>query len=304
MLIIKYSALEVISVLGAYFVFKRGKFPDFGMIGSFLLASFISAKMNFWGIPNLYLPFFGIASGLLVGTSTTLLHFKLKINPILSGICSLFLVYSVCYLLFKTCSYNLEFPLWDYSNLKIILIFFSVFLFLVCFFFIVELSNYGTSLRASSLSNSSLNFLSINRNNSLAIFVIVGNSLVGLNASLKFLVSTNIKIDMITGFLEEVLIEMVLGLFLFDLIYLLIVKIKEKSKNKSISPTFLRFFEYSIPLLGTVLFQFVYSIGFKYVTQGFHLRAIIAVILILLVVLTNTLKINKYSKLDFLGLNA
>jgi putative tryptophan/tyrosine transport system permease protein len=303
MLFLKYSSLEVIFVLGAYFVFKRGKFPDFGLVGSFLLASFISAKFYSIGIPNYFLPILGLISGALVGISTTLLHYKLKINPILSGICSLFLVYSICYFLIPECSYNAKYPIWDFSNLKVTIVFISIFFVLSLIFSLVELSNFGTSLRAGSLSSSSLTFLSLNRNRCLAIFVIAGNALVGLNASLRFFITTNVKIDMVSGFLEEVLIEMVLGLFIFDLIYFFVLKLRNVFRNRFLNPTFLRFFEYLIPLLGTVLFQFVYRIGIMHVTQGYHLRAVIILILIFLVVLTNILKINKYSKLDFIGLN-
>lgn len=303
MLYLKFSALEIIAVLGAFLVFKKAKFPDFGILGSYILSAFLTATIIKYNFSPFYSPFIGIISGILVGFLTSLLHYKIKVNALLSGICSLFFVFSICYLLFDTGSYNHGENIIS-SNEQLILIFFITYIFVCMAIYWIELTNWGTELRASALSSNSLSYLNINKNKQTIFYLLLGNSLIGLNSSMKFLAETNIALNMTSGVLEELMIEMVLGLFVLDIFMHIIQNKFNRLSTFFLYPVRIRILDYIIPLVGTLIFQFIYTISFSLFDQGYHLRALIVFVLVILILVARKFNIDRYSSLEFIGVNA
>lgn len=92
---IEVGMIYGILAIGIYLTFRTINFPDLTCDGSFVFGAAISSVI----IKNGYVPTFGIIGALLAGgaagLATGLLHVKLKIDKLLSGIIVAFMLYSV-----------------------------------------------------------------------------------------------------------------------------------------------------------------------------------------------------------------
>lgn len=84
-----------IMVLGVFITYKILDFPDLTVEGSFPLGAAVAAKVIFSGGNPLWATFLAIIAGSLAGLLTGLLHTKLKLTNLLSGILTMTLLYSV-----------------------------------------------------------------------------------------------------------------------------------------------------------------------------------------------------------------
>jgi len=84
-----------IMVLGVFITYKILDFPDLTVDGSFPLGAAVAAKIIFSGGNPLWGTFLAIIAGSLAGIITGLLHTKLKLTNLLSGILTMTLLYSV-----------------------------------------------------------------------------------------------------------------------------------------------------------------------------------------------------------------
>jgi len=84
-----------IMVLGVFITYKILDFPDLTVEGSFPLGAAVAAKVIFSGGDPLWGTFLAMIAGSLAGLLTGLLHTKLKLTNLLSGILTMTLLYSV-----------------------------------------------------------------------------------------------------------------------------------------------------------------------------------------------------------------
>ena len=84
-----------IMVLGVFITYKILDFPDLTVEGSFPLGAAVAAKVIFSGGDPLWGTFLAMITGSLAGLLTGLLHTKLKLTNLLSGILTMTLLYSV-----------------------------------------------------------------------------------------------------------------------------------------------------------------------------------------------------------------
>jgi len=84
-----------IMVLGVFITYKILDFPDLTVEGSFPLGAAVAAKVIFSGGNPLWGTFLAMIAGSLAGLITGLLHTKLKLTNLLSGILTMTLLYSV-----------------------------------------------------------------------------------------------------------------------------------------------------------------------------------------------------------------
>ena len=84
-----------IMVLGVFITYKILDFPDLTVEGSFPLGAAVAAKVIFSGGDPLWGTFLAMIAGSLAGLMTGLLHTKLKLTNLLSGILTMTLLYSV-----------------------------------------------------------------------------------------------------------------------------------------------------------------------------------------------------------------
>lgn len=84
-----------IMALGVYITFRILDFPDMTVDGSFPMGAVIVAAMITQGYHYSVALFTAFLAGLAAGSVTALIHIKLKVNTLLSGILTLTMLYSV-----------------------------------------------------------------------------------------------------------------------------------------------------------------------------------------------------------------
>ncbi|MBN2897440.1 MAG: ABC transporter permease, partial [Clostridia bacterium] len=84
-----------ISALGIYITFRILDFPDLSVDGTFALGAALCAILIKSGMPPVYAVLFATMGGILAGSVTGLLHVKLGITNILSGIIVMIGLYSI-----------------------------------------------------------------------------------------------------------------------------------------------------------------------------------------------------------------
>ncbi|MCD4818483.1 MAG: ABC transporter permease [Candidatus Cloacimonetes bacterium] len=81
--------------LGVYLSFKILNFPDMTVDGSLVTGAAITGILLIKGVHPVWCIFFAVISGSIAGMITGLIHTKLKINPLLSGILMMTGLYSI-----------------------------------------------------------------------------------------------------------------------------------------------------------------------------------------------------------------
>lgn len=91
---VELGIIYAIMALGVFVSFRTLNMPDLTVDGSFTLGAAVSAVMCLNGSPWAGLPL-AFFAGCLAGSATALLHTRLKIQPLLSGILVMLALYSV-----------------------------------------------------------------------------------------------------------------------------------------------------------------------------------------------------------------
>lgn len=92
---ISQGVLWGVMTLGLYITFKVLNYPDLTVDGSFALGGAVSATLIVQGMNPLFTLVIATIAGMLSGVVTGVLHTKLKIPGILSGILSMLALYSI-----------------------------------------------------------------------------------------------------------------------------------------------------------------------------------------------------------------
>ena len=92
---LEQSLIFAIMVLGVYLSFKILNFPDVTVDGSFPLGAAVSARLLMEGVNPYITLLFALFSGAFAGAITGILHSKLKIQDLLTGILVMTALYSV-----------------------------------------------------------------------------------------------------------------------------------------------------------------------------------------------------------------
>lgn len=82
-------------ILGVYLTFRILNFPDLTVDGSFTLGAAVAARLILGGYDPWVATLAAIFAGAIAGLVTGLLHTKLKIDPLLSGILAMIALYSI-----------------------------------------------------------------------------------------------------------------------------------------------------------------------------------------------------------------
>ncbi len=91
---VELGVIYALMALGIFLSFRTLNMPDLTVDGSFVLGAAVSAVLCTTGHPLIGIVL-ALAAGALAGCVTALLHTKLKIQPILSGILTMLALYSV-----------------------------------------------------------------------------------------------------------------------------------------------------------------------------------------------------------------
>lgn len=92
---LELGLLYAVMALGVYLTYRVLDFPDLTVDGSFTTGAAVAAVLIIAGTPPLLATVAGVASGMVAGVITGLLHTWGKINPLLAGILTQIALYSV-----------------------------------------------------------------------------------------------------------------------------------------------------------------------------------------------------------------
>ncbi len=93
--VLEEGLLYAIMALGVYITYKILDFPDLSVDGTFPLGSAITAILIIAGVPPIITLFIAFLLGAVAGALTGLIHVKLKVRDLLSGIIMMTALYSL-----------------------------------------------------------------------------------------------------------------------------------------------------------------------------------------------------------------
>ncbi|MBN6188355.1 ABC transporter permease [Aneurinibacillus sp. BA2021] len=183
-----------IMALGVYLTFRILDFPDLTVDGSFATGGAISATMITAGIAPFVSTLSAIATGLLVGAMTGILHTKGKINALLSGILSMIALYSINLRIMGKANVPLLgedtvltqiqgvlSALGDYGLLLALAVIALVIKFINDWFLHTEI---GLALRATGNNQRMIRSFSANTDNTIILGLSISNGLVALSGAM------------------------------------------------------------------------------------------------------------------------
>ena len=215
--------------IGVFISFKVLDFADMTCEGSFALGGAITAVVLQKGMHPLLAVLFVLLGGAAAGLITGLLHTKLKIPPILSGILTMTALYSinlrimddrasVTMLNSKTLTSGLTEALvksgleYKYgvqvSNMIIAIIFVAVVIGFIYWFFGTE---FGCSIRATGMNPKMCRAQGINTNTTIIVGLMISNALIALAGCLISQMQFNATVSMGTGAIVIGLASIIIG---------------------------------------------------------------------------------------------
>lgn len=217
MLIIVKGALELgliysIMAMGLYVSFRVLNVADLTVDGSFTTGAAVSAVLTFAGYPLLGL-LLALPAGAIAGLVTSGLQTKLKVQPILSGILTMTLLYSVNLRIMGKSNISLSgkntlFMSGDSAKLIVSLVVVAITALLLVLFLQTKT---GLSLRATGDNVEMVRSSSINPTVTNAIALAVANGLVALSGALLAQYQRFADISMGTGMVIVGLASVIIG---------------------------------------------------------------------------------------------
>jgi len=280
---VELGLLYAIVVLGVFLTFRILNFPDLTVDSSFVLGAAVTTILIRNGMPGILSIFVGFMAGFLGGSLTAILHTRLGIGKILSGILSMSILYTINLRLMNGPNVSLL------NQPRIIEIFkiptnhFYLTLFLIIVVLTIKFfidwflqTEFGLWLRATG--NNEITSQSFSINTKLTKFVGIGisNGLVGLAGGL---------ITQYQGFSD---INMGVGTVILSLAALMLGEALT-SKNKIPILTF-------VIVVGSILYQLIVNIALQLGLAGSDLKLITALIVIISLLIGGKNKYQFYEK--------
>lgn len=218
-----------ILAIGVYMSFKVLEFADMTCEGSIALGGAITAVTLQAGLHPILAVLFALLGGAGAGLITGLLHTKLRIPPILSGILTMTALYSInlrimkdrasiTMLNVKTLTSGLTDALvnsglaYKYSvqmsNMIIALIFVALVIGVIYWFFGTE---FGCTIRATGMNPKMCRAQGINTNTTIIVGLMISNALIALAGCLISQMQFNTTVSMGTGAIVIGLASIIIG---------------------------------------------------------------------------------------------
>ena len=93
--ILEQGLIFAIMAMGVYITYKILDFPDLSVDGTYPLGAAVTVALISAGINPLLAMLAAIAAGAIAGLATGLIHVKLKVRDLLSGIITMTALYSI-----------------------------------------------------------------------------------------------------------------------------------------------------------------------------------------------------------------
>lgn len=213
-----------IMALGVYITYKVLDYSDLTVDGSIVTGGAVSALLILNGVPIPVAMVAAFISGSLAGLLTALLHTRLGIPPILSGILTQLGLYSINLRIMGKALLAVsvdKFPLLvstrnQGSSCFVALLFVIAVIGLMYWFFGTEL---GCAIRATGANANMSRAQGINTNNTKLLGLVLGNGLVGLSGALYTQYLGSVTVNMGRGAIVIGLAAVIIGEVLFGKLF-------------------------------------------------------------------------------------
>lgn len=189
---VELGVIYALMALGVFLSFRTLNMPDLTVDGSFVLGAAVSAVLCTAGRPLAGITL-ALAAGALAGCVTALLHTKLKIQPILSGILTMLALYSIN---LKVMSNRANIPLLNRKTIfslpewmpgsnyaTLIISFILLFTVMLLLYFFLK-TRIGLVLRATGDNEQMVRALGVSTDLTKLIGLALANALVALSGAL------------------------------------------------------------------------------------------------------------------------
>ena len=189
---VELGVIYAIMALGVFLSFRTLNMPDLTVDGSFVLGAAVSAVLCTAGHP-LAGAALALTAGALAGCVTALLHTKLKIQPILSGILTMLALYSIN---LKVMNGRANIPLLNlktifnftgwmsgFDHAALLISFILLFTVMMLLYFFLK-TRIGLVLRATGDNEQMVRALGVSTDLTKLVGLALANALVGLSGAL------------------------------------------------------------------------------------------------------------------------
>jgi putative ABC transport system permease protein len=257
--------------LSITFLFRVVGFPDLTPDGSFILGAAVSFYLSENGYSLILVYTGGMLSGALAGTITALVHKKLNVSKLLSGILVSLALYSISLRILGSANKYYENDQSIYGSILgtesisglLILIATALLFFIIVFFYLK--TKQGLLIRALGDSEDSFKYRGINTLTLTIIGVALGNGIASLSGAIISQYQGFVDVSMGVGITIGALTAMVIG--------------------ESILRPYNVFLLLASPILGSIIFQYILASSLEVGLVPTDLKAVISIITILLLYL-------------------
>lgn len=218
--VVTQSLILAIMAIGVYISFKILDFPDMTADGSYTMGAAISSASLVRGLNPIIGILLAVIGGALAGMVTGLLHIKIKISNLLSGILTMGMLYSVNLRIMG----KSNIPLFTYPNLfkdnvppVIIAIIFLIIVKILLDLFLK--TGIGYTLKGVGDNEQMIKSLGINIGNIKILGLMISNALIALSGALMAQFQGFADVTMGIGTLVLGIASIIIGLTLFKKVH-------------------------------------------------------------------------------------
>ena len=286
--ILTQSMFLAIMGIGVYITYKILDFPDMTADGSYTLGAAITASMVASGAPAILAVLVSIIGGAIAGMVSGLLHVKLKITNLLSGILVMGMLYSINLRIMKgkanTPIFNSKHLLNSEilssidSRISILLIAFIIVLLVKLILDLFLKTGLGYLIRGTGGNEQMVKTLGIDVSKIKVIALMISNSFIALSGSMMSQFLGFADVNMGIGTLVLGIASIIIGLSVFSGLK----KIKDTTKI----------------IIGTIIYQFAVFFALNTGLQSSDLKLVTGLIIIAFISLSKN-GLGKKTKISF-----
>lgn len=286
--ILTQSMFLAIMGIGVYITYKILDFPDMTADGSYTLGAAITASMVASGAPAILAVLVSIIGGAIAGMVSGLLHVKLKITNLLSGILVMGMLYSINLRIMKgkanTPIFNSKHLLNSEilssidSRISILLIAFIIVLLVKLILDLFLKTGLGYLIRGTGDNEQMVKTLGIDVSKIKVIALMISNSFIALSGSMMSQFLGFADVNMGIGTLVLGIASIIIGISVFSGLK----KIKDTTKI----------------IIGTIIYQFAVFFALNTGLQSSDLKLVTGLIIIAFISLSKN-GLGKKTKISF-----
>ena len=273
---LEQGLIFAIGALGVYITYTILDFPDLSVDGTFSLGAAITASLISKGTNPILALVVAFIGGAIGGLVTGILHVKLKITNLLSGILVMIGLYSINLRVMG----KANLPMMNKGNIfssDIPMVMILVLIVLVSKFLMDVLfkTKFGFILRATGDNDTLVTSLGVNKGTMKIIGLMLSNGFVALSGAIMAQYQRFSDISMGTGFIVIALASIILGQSVFN-------------SCKFIKGT-------TIVIIGAFLYKLSVGIALNLGLPPTDLKLITSIIVVIAIVMNNSNMLNKFS---------